>query len=452
MIAILTYLAAAMLGVYFYGKGKYSAFIIILFFILFSGFGFLTDILTTAADISIAMCLSCAMLLRIKDPSTFSIKNDPIAKLIVIILVYQTIVMLKTIATGAESLLYSIKVWRFDLMYLCYFAFRRIPISETKKAFKVFLPITGIAGFFYLMQFAGVTGILNMDMTKALDSGDDIARLVNAPGLSVAMLIYVIYTNEKIKFRALWLIFLAALVILPMVRGVILSLVASILIYHVTTGDFKRFKRIILWAGLIAILFLPILTYRFWSDKRTNDNAIFNDIGYGLSVFSKSLDGDLPLVMTTEGTFAFRVALALERLMYQVDNNGLLFGYGTIHEDSPNNHFDFSFRSRKTVNGNLVYQQIDTGDIALVSHIFRYGLVYLALYVCFLVMSLKALHRNASKNPMFEVGFVLLLSMIIAMPGVDMFTPFAFIAMALLLIAQASKLELDNKNRPHQSC
>ena len=97
----------------------------------------------------------------------------------------------------------------------------------------------------------------------------------------------------------------------------------------------------------------------------------------------------------------------------------------------------------KNDDGTLHMQQIDTNDISFISHIFRYGLIYLVLYSIFLYLSLRKLNRG--NDELFIVAMLFLSIKIVQSLGSDGFSTFSGMFLILAILAHSPK-KLNNIN------
>ncbi|MFT4095297.1 MAG: hypothetical protein QM640_16830 [Niabella sp.] len=440
------YLAVALLGAVSYLYKNYDYFIIALFFILSMGFGFVAQPTFKLPDLALGMCLICSVVSFFQNTSHFNIKGDPVAAIIFILLGYYTVVAVFTIATGTENMTYGLKVWRLELLYLSYFSFRKIPYPSVMKALKVLSVITLITAVFYLLQYVGIEGVL---ISKAFDEGaagsSSLARFRNFPLLTTVCIFYFLFCKKSSRYRWIYILILFAVIIFMQSRGEILATLAAVALYFLIKGEVGRIVKAGLVLLVLALLFLPVIEYTF-QGRNSSGNASFTDeVGKGLNIASGSAAS---LRQTDiEGTFIFRMVLLRERMDFLFSKSRYLFGVGTIHEDSPNNRFSFVIGSQKIDDkGDLVYQQIDTNDIAFVTHIFRYGFLYLVIFLAFLCFALKKLYKNSRLSVVSLIAFLLLMKYIIQSLGGDQFSTFAKMAFILLALGHRVKPKLKRKS------
>jgi hypothetical protein len=436
LIYTILHVIVAVYGTVSFIKKEYVRFIIAILFVLLSGFGFLTSPLLKTQDIAMIMCLICGISELAKGENIFGFLNDPIAKIIYVLLGYYTIVALFTVVLGRETLLNAIKIWRLELFYVSYFIFRRIPLQFTEKAFKIILRISALAGIFYLLQFIGITGILVGDIERALAEGGKIIRFRNIPALTVFFFFYLFYINEKITFRYLYLMLFGSILILFQSRGEIIAVTITFIVYQITIKQTKKLIQIGLLLSIIGVMFYPVLQYRFVSKQGSGQNVGFiQGIEQGLTIASRSTQTN-----NITNTFVLRMALVTERINFlRKHSKYLLMGVGTIHEDSPNNRFNFMINSdRINERGQLIHQQIDTSDIAFLAHTFRYGLIYLILYFILIYQMFKRLFQGRKLSIVSVAGYLLLFKMTLQALGSDQYSTFAQMAVLLLILANVN--------------
>jgi hypothetical protein len=433
------YILVGICGLYSYQTKKYSNFIISLFFILTSGFGFLPIPGTLSlVDVALFLCLGVPFLKNCRGKNFFSTKNDIIAKIIYLLLGYYTLITFFTVLLDRESFLYSIKIWRLELFYLTYFTFRTIPIRETEKAFNVFIFVTAIAGVLYLLQFIGVMGFLYQNRGQLEFSTEVPGRFNNVPRFVVTLVFYLFFYEGKLQYRNALLILFIAVVIFAQSRGLMLGMLMSIVIYQLLIKQFSKLLRSFFVISLVVLMFYPIIQYRFQSEEGSRQElGFFEEIdqGFLISKNFNNLDRE-----NIQGTFSFRMFLISERLEYLFSNpEYLLTGIGTIHENSPNNRFDFIIGSERIDDsGNSSIQQIDTDDISFATHLFRYGILYFTIFVFFINFSLKRLYLSSKWSVISLAGFLVLLESLIQCLGTDQFSGFALMAFPLLILAQTN--------------
>ena len=436
---ILVYLLLSIFCIFSYLKHNYIQFIVGIFIILSSGCGFFPSISTKTDDFALVVVLCCFFFNIITHQPSID-KNDKIAKSIFILLSYYAIITLCTVLSNDESVLNSLLVFRFDLFYLSYFVFRRIPYSKIQVAVRYIFYLSTFAGVFYYLQFVGLTGVLNSE--SQWFRKDTMMRLTNTPMLTQVFLFYVLF-DTKLKYRVFYILFYAGLIILPMSRGEIISTLLAIFLYALMTHriELKKTFKFSLMIGVVLLLFSPILMYRF-SNQGSTGGGLLQEISKSTDIITtnnyKQFDNSMS-VIDDEGTFVFRILLCTERINYLSHNVlHLLFGEGTIHETTGVKKYKFNIGTPLYDGQQITIQMIDTNDISFISHIFRYGIVYLILFISLLITMFKSVIKRT--DLLSVCCSLVLLTKFIQALGSDRFYTFNLMFFVLLVTSQAYKI------------
>lgn len=437
------FLLGTLISILSYLQRKYTNFIISFFFVLSNGFHLLSIPSIKIGDYAL---LACVILLAIEfkhDKSFFTCKNDKVGLLIILLIFYYLFSMTFSVIRQKESLFYSLLIFRFDLFYLSYFLFRKIDFESINKAFIKLIGISIIGGVLYYLQFIGVTGILQTD-SNMINASSGFARLRNVPYLTTPILFYLLVTHNYIKYRNLLIIFFCGLIIFPMNRGGIIS---SLLV----VGSYFMIKRKVslkhvFLAAFIFLLFQPIFSYRF-SDEGSTGGGVLSELTTSVGIITENdIDGYTNSAIYSDGTFVFRILLVVERLNYLSKSlTNLCFGLGTVHESSSSiRNYSFSLGTTTVGDdGTLEVHQIDTNDVAFITHLLRFGLIYLFIFLWFLIVSLKRLYR--SSEPLCITAFLFLFAKVVQSLGSDGFSSFesmVFILLILPLSITQSKIKI----------
>lgn len=196
-----------------------------------------------------------------------------------------------------------------------------------------------------------------------------------------------------------------------------MALVMSFIMIVIYRRKIGKIFKIAVPIALVGLMLAPILTYRFADNDK--GVSLLEDMEKGFTI--KDVDNT-----DSEGTFIFRMILIMERIEYLADRpNKLLFGNGTIHEDSKKTQRKFNFRigsGKADANGkDIVKQQIDTNDVALISMFMRYGLVFIILFVILCVNLFRV--YNSNHNELSLISSVFLMYCILRIFSGDEFTP-----------------------------
>lgn len=428
------YLIIVCITCHYYNIRKYTEFIVSSFAICSNVFGILPDPEPLKiTDLFLLIIFFCFVRNR------FKFKNDKIGKILLIIFLYELVIGCISIVTGAESLKYSIMVLRFETYYFIYFIFKTIPYKFIQKSFRILYIATIITGIFYYLQFVGITGILQIN-TDA-NSEAIYNRISNKPILTSIMFFYTVFYRGKIKYRWIMALFFCGMIILSQNRGEIIAILFSILITVMFFGYSNLIKKLIIPGLLFSILFVPVITYRFSSQGSVGTGAT-SEIFTSMDILANNTAmnfGSRNDVIYNEGTAVYRALVAKERIDYIAQSTFYtLFGIGTIHENSNNGRSLNFFYGND--NGNDDIYNIDTTDIAFLSHVFRYGLIYLFLYFIFIYFSFKSLWKNR-KNEFALCCLLILICKIIQIPTGDYFSGINNMFFMFLILSQINNIK-----------
>lgn len=426
-MVLCVYFIIVFITCYYYNKHKYSEFIVSAFAICSKGFGLLPyPEPFKIIDIFSLILIFCI----IKDH--FKYKSDRIGKLILIIFLYEVFIACISIIVGTETLIYSIMVLRFEIYYLIYFVFKKIPFEFVRKGFNILFVITILVGILYYLQFIGITGILqgNYELTTGFYS-----RVNNKPLMTSVMLFYSIFYKGKLKYRWALILFFSGMIILSQNRGEMIAVFISILFAVFFLGYRNLLRRLIIPTMLFAIIFFPIVLHRF-SSQGSVGIGFTSEVLTSMNILLGKTNlnfGTSSNVIYNEGTGIYRSLVVKERLNYLSQTTfDLFFGIGTVHENS---------RSGQSLNfyyGNINNDRIsniDTTDVAFLSHIMRYGLIYLVLYSFFIYLSFKGLLKY-KHNELVLCCLLFIVYKLIQIPSGDYFSGINHMFFVLLILSQ----------------
>ena len=437
MIGIGVLLIIAIWGIISYIKNMKHCFLIALFLVVSS----LINILHTSVyfeDISLIMLFAVIIYDLACGREVFNLRNDPIGIIIIVLLLYYLFNVVLTVVRGDETLLFALKVYRRDLFYLYYFVFKNIELDDIIKTYDPLLKFTILGGILYYLQFVGIHVLENTaDVTEVAAGG--FPRYTNIPMLGIPFLFYFLVSEKEIK--PYYLIFFLGFLIMPMSRGTIIAAMITFAFYLYRMRKYRSlspYMPMIRKVVILFFLFTPVLLFRFVKDNERG--SALQDISSATSIVDSS-DFDY----NDGGTFTFRIALALERFNYMYSNGvNNLVGVGTIHEQSPNNNFDFYIGTAfHDVDGDFRKQYIDTEDIAYVSHIFRYGLIYLFLFVYFIYLSFSRFSSCMFIHSIGAVGFLFFMMLCINSLSNDVFSFMRTMFVPLLSLAMINTYSPD---------
>ena len=425
-------------GIASYVQHRKSSFVIAVF-LLASCCIFLIPKSVMLEDLAIVMVVAAILFDLSQGKKVFSLKGDSVGKIIVILLIYYLIAVVWTVIQGLETLVDALKVYRRDLFYLYYFVFKTLSVTDLKKLYKPLLVLTVIGGVLYYLQFAGICVLTDIDKSTEVAKGG-FAKYQNIPMLGIPFMIYFIVRKEETSFWAL--LFWVGFQIVPMSRGGIIAAVIALTYYVIVSGRNRAYKHLFVKVLALVLLFSPILLFRFIKDNDRGTAAQDIKSAYSITDFSDFNYSD-------GGTFTFRIALALERINYMWENKETIpMGVGVIHEQSPNNVFDFYIGTDFiTSDGEFKRQSIDTEDIAYISHLFRYGVIYLILFIIFIRVAFILLRADIKDNAISAVGFIMFLILVINSLTSDCFSFMRLMFVPLLCMAIIQTCNKEDLNR-----
>lgn len=315
----------------------------------------------------------------LKDKAYFQIRSEQCGRAVCLILVFLLFEAVRSVLFGIEELGFVIKVLRINILFLLFFYLRKVPIHELEKYVRLNLLFCSFQGLLFYLQPMGVDGIL-VGRVEEAQTSSDVSRYCNYPYFAQYYMIYFIVNSKfKIMKRVVGALFFGGMLILGMSRGLLMSTALAFVLYFLVQRSVKNVAFIVAGYLAYALAVAPMLEAR---EQHDSNSGVAQDITS--VVTARDLNN-----IEAEGSFAFRIAMLMERWLYIKDDPVETFvGVGVIHEESPNNRFKFSIGT-----ANLAYWanhcQIESGDITWVPILLRYGLVgtgiflYLLLIWCF---------------------------------------------------------------------
>ncbi len=402
----------AIIGCLQFLSGKHVGFLIILVLLAFDFFGiFGTNDYSTDAMVIMNLFILGKQVITGKHP--FTIKRDPVGKSILLLLLWVIIRYVASTLLQEETAMYGLKVLRNDFFIVSYFVLRQINFESYSKFFKVLIPITIVLGFVGLIY-----SIINGFDGFVYERKTIIA-------LSMPLLFALVTKDILPRFHVLLIALFVVFIAMTLARGIFLATCVSIAFYYLFV------KKVSVSVILLVIPVVVVLLFLFSSMENSKSEGGSESITQELSEAK-----DLGSYDSFQGgSFLLRFALTWERGDYLINHpNALIFGVGTIHEDSPNNNFTFGIGSYKTTDDFRSKQMIDTEDVALITHWLRYGSVYLILFFWFLKVSFKKAWQLRDFKYMLPL-LMLLISMCISMVSVDFFSRANRFIIALIMLS-----------------
>lgn len=395
MISILINLIAVIWGLSVFGKKqKRYLSVVISYFLLTDWFGLLTLItggVSLIKNIDFFILYMFLLFGLSVQKGDLSFKNDKYSRVLLWFALFHLGIFLMTVLLGFESFKFAVQDSRALFIYLIYFPLRRMDNDDIIKAFKSIFVIEIFIGINYLLQFVGIFILKSYD-TIRLEGG--MVRYTNVAPWFLFFLIYLIVVNFYIKYKYILILYLGAMLILPMSRMRIILFCLIVFSHFIfVERDYKKILKISAAALLISIILSPYLFARVNGD---NDNvSMIQDIEYSLDLSNKGFN---QFNSQESGTLGFRIAMLLERINFMYDNpKYALFGVGFRHEYSPNCYRNFNFYIG-TYNESLRNSQgeIHSVDINWVRILMEMGIFGVLMYLGLMYTVLKTLYRCRS--------------------------------------------------------
>lgn len=419
-----------------WNNGKKSNYIVVAFLFLTN----LLGITFLESSIKFYDFFTLLMIYPLLTQGGLSVKGDPIAKVILLLEGYFLLNFIFTVSFGIEELGYAFKFYRMQLYLMIYFVLRKINYSEFKDAVKPIVLLNALWALLFLLQIFGVSLLAEVG---EIDLGNlSEVRFRNIPADLIFFSYLILLIDLKRTYKIIALLSIAFILALSQHRGMMLCCVLAFPIMLFVRGRFGNIAKSIVALSIIGSMFAPMIMSRFSGVNQQTGMSMTDEIKKGLTFnveYSDTQDG---------ATFLFRSYLISERVEYMAKNaTTLLFGCGSMHEDSPatDRRFNFSLGTMKMFEGGIVHQKITSSDVAFLSLFMRYGVVLLIL----LFMLYRRLFAVYYKNDNIpgNIGFALLTySLLRALSG-DEFTPLMYLI--LLSCACMAKM-LNSKNEEYE--
>lgn len=423
------YFLLAILSIIAFKKHKDTHFIVLIGAMISGGFGFLPEPAPfKISDIILLVIVGCLLLRK----HLVTTKNDKIGRTILILLGYYTFVTVVTIVLQRESIVYSLMVLRLDFYLLLYFLFRKMDRNDVSRAFSILRVCSIVTGVFFYLQLVGVTGFLNSKAVEDISASEGYARLANIPMLCTVMFFYSLL-YDKGRSRIFYSIFFGGMIVVAQSRGLLMSSVASVLIFVMIKRQLKKSLKVLFTFLIVGLLAFPVISYRFSDSGSTS--SVTSDIETAIDVVSNA---NVNLydrsVIFSSGTFTFRLLMAKEKIEYLCKSPlTFLFGVGSLHGNSPSMN-QFNFHIISAIDDDVIKtKQLDTTDVSFLTHLIKFGFIYLIIFFYLIVMIFKRLKSH--NDYLSNVCLVLLLCKIIQCLGSDVFTEPRQMFFVLLIIA-----------------
>lgn len=411
--AFLIYVIIFLLGWYFYGKNKPAHVLTCLFaigcgcFKLFS----IEECLVHPFDLMILLTLIITMQEAINHRGYFNCKNDPIGKIILIVLVYSSLVCVGSVLTGQELLLYALKVYRVNLILLLYFYYRRQNWSVMRIFFNQMLIFSVIQGVLFYLQLVDVNILQGGEI-----EGEGFVRYKGFPLLSVLYVLLAMIDNKmKMWKRILMVFFFGGMLLLSMTRGPILIIIVAYATYILLNR--KSENLLYLGAFSLAYFFVVAPVMEMRNNERSSSSEDLH------SILKNPLEAHNSFT-TRSSTILYRMACVTERFDYMTHNpQYLLFGVGTVHENSPKNHYNVFVTGLNNDKLKFHKETVSSDDITWVNVMMRYGMIGVVLFMLMYIVATRVgLPKvKSSQDVYFIMGALLPLGYFIGSFGTNHF-------------------------------
>lgn len=398
MITLFFSIILALLSLKFYSKKEYASMLFCLTLIAsdLSGFGLaLGESPVKIVDIAIVVIVFIWMREFNHDRTVFNLNNDRLGKALLRLFVYITIVFIGTIILNQDSASNALKVYRMFLILPFYFVLRKMSVRDYEKYIRLMLSISCVQGFFYYLQFIGITGLLS---GYGSDSTEPNARLGNYPFMADFFFLYYLFSgNISFGKKVFFLVFFGLMPVLGQMRGGILVMALSACIFFY----YQRKAKYLLYIVMGYVAWSMIISPMF--DKRADKGGISTKEEFAM-VLNHPLD--LYKYYTVDGqrgSFVFRLAMLGERVNFMIENpKYALTGVGCVHEQSPKNTYtmligtDLGEELSETSGTRPAY--LGSADIVWVGVLMRFGFIGVLLVLSYYLLIYKLTHNNVRNN------------------------------------------------------
>lgn len=355
------------------------------------------------------------------------IKNDKFGKFIIYSYVFFLIHMLFSYLLGVDSLKETSSILRqFITGFLFYFLLIDISIEELNRTLKYCAIIVLILSLCYPLYFMG---FVIYDLGEIEYSTDN-----HRIGMVASMEFFIIYGLVTFQRRLLVTPYFIP-ILGGAARGSIMSILAGF-----TWVFRKKIKQV---KGIVIGIIILFIAYLIYSEYLHED---FNR--YDLSFTDELLSAVNPSIIfnpqefTTSqgqsfnenGTFSFRIALMMERILFLLQNpEYLLFGYGMISEEQGSNIFHFILGTHNEMY-RWGYCMVTSNDILWPTYILRFGLVGIFFWIMYFRFAYKTC-QGLPQSKLATVGMVYAVYLLFHSFGTDM--PHRFYSLFLMIIVMA---------------
>lgn len=403
----LIYLVLSIISVKLFTERNYKGFIISICLLIYNCFG-VTPLLFNTNSRNIYNCIFLILVICCISSKNYLKKEfagDKIGNVIKLILVYQFINVIASALYNVDSWINVIGQYRFCLSLLFYFVFLRIDVSIIVKLLHSLYRVLSIV--IVLFIFLSLFGYTNSQTFLYLK--------YSIMGLAPSLCFFALFeaNDSTLKYRKQYIAILFLGIVSLLARFYLIAFLSSIVIYLLLIQ--KKVKYII--PILVFVFSFPLIFS--YVDKLKGEQSGSIDFMSELSSIKES--NDYSDYATSSATLRF--ISVVERVEYMKERPfNLLFGVGAMKEATAQEKMSFISGTHGTLEGDdkVKVLQLDTDDVGLLSKFMRYGLFYIVLFLLFCYRAFQQCRDNIN-FPLMRTGLLLILFMLLAIPGCELF-------------------------------
>ncbi len=393
-------------GIFQYLDGQKGRGSFVFFFLLTSGFHFLSKSWCPVkyTDFAVVYLIAIALINALKGNNEFFKPQIKIYKVAAVIGLYITLEFIRTLVLKEEFFSLALANYRTYIPFFSFWLVQELKGQEVKRLFKQITVITVFSTILYDLQ-----PLLGIKILQHANIGE--TRYRNIPYLAYFFMLLAAIRLNFIRWKtvALVLVFLIA-VVLTQHRAVMIAYVFCVGLYSLMARKGGKLVQYGL-VGLFVFLFAgETIINRF--ENETSNRSTIDDIetvinmDYESAVYNEFENED--------GTLSFRVLLFIERIDYMLKNpRYAVFGIGTRHEDSPKTQKQFDFNLGTINHRTELIGQISSGDLAWVDPLMRFGFFGIALFLYMSWTIIKFLYKNRKISDITMSAFLFYLFLIL---------------------------------------
>ena len=406
MVLLIVCTIILLYGLFQYVNGYKGRGAFVFFFLLTSGFHFLSLEWCPVKyqDFALVYLLVVALLNILKGNYKFFKPQIKIFKVVSVIGLYITLEFIRTIILKEEIFSFALSNYRTYIPFFSFWLVQELKEWEIKRLLKQIASITIVSTVLFDLQ-----PLLDIKILQHANVAG--TRYRNIPYLAYFFMLLATIRLDFSRWKsvALVLMFLIAIV-LTQHRAVMMAYVFCVGLHLLMTKKRGRFLQYGL-IGLVFSLFAGETIMNRFEDDKSNRSTI-EDIEAVVNLDYETAVNDE--FANENGTFSFRVLLLTERIDYMIKHpRYTVFGIGTRHEDSPRTQQQFDFFLGSQRSSNDTKGQISSGDLAWVKPLMRFGFFGIVLFLYMSWVVIKYLYGRRKESNMAMSAFLFYLFLII---------------------------------------